>query len=275
MSARNLWWCATLLSLACARPSQGPGYVGTTGKLVFGFNEKGKVLWKLPQAGVRLSAISDSVWVGGTPAPAALVALEPSTGKELWRWSAEGTLVGMGWDSIPPDSIVVACTVERATEMLHVRFQPRTGQVVASWTRPNELPWQEPREGAMCPAGPVQHLIEVAVSSTTAFGFDQEARLRWSLPLRTGEGMRLTNLRYVFLETESGLRSVDRQTGKVLWEREYPSRIRFTSCDGDYVQVTLADGSSWVHEAGTGEPYVAKEGGAAATTRGTTSGSRR
>ncbi len=187
MSARNLWWCATLLSLACARPSQGPGYVGTTGKLVFGFNEKGKVLWKLPQAGVRLSALSDSVWVGGTPAPAALVALEPSTGKELWRWSAEGTLVGMGWGSIPPDSIVVACTVERATEMLHVRFQPRTGEVVASWTRPNELPWQEPREGAMCPAGPVQHLIEVTVSSTTAFGFDQEAKLRWSLPLRGGD----------------------------------------------------------------------------------------
>jgi hypothetical protein len=244
-----------LLGLSCARQPQGPAYVASTETFVFGFDEKGKVLWKTPMPGFRTWAFSDSIWLACSLVPAVLVAIEPTTGKELWRWSGEGLLVGAALDSIPPDCTLVACTVETATAMVHMRLHPRTGHLLARWTRPNELPWPQPRQGAACPVQALEELIEVAFSSATAFGFDQNAKLVWRLPLRPEERPRHFSMRYVVLGTECGLRVLDRRTGNILWERHYPSAVQSLSGDEDYVQVGLADGTYWLHEAATGKPF--------------------
>ncbi|MDZ7393437.1 MAG: PQQ-binding-like beta-propeller repeat protein [candidate division KSB1 bacterium] len=263
MNARRVLLCALLLGLACARHPQGAVYVGSTDKLVFGFDENGRVLWKSSLGGFRAWKFSDSMWLAHSIDPPILVALEPKTGKELWRWSAEGLLVGVGGDSIPPDCTLVACTVETATEMVHVRLHPETGQVLASWSRPNELPWRQPRPGAMCSAEGLQKLIAVVFSSSSAFGFDENAKMVWRLPFRPEENPCHLDPRLVILRTEMGLRVVDRQTGTVLWERQYPSSIEFVSAGRDYVQATLADGTCRLYEAVTGKPYQPKEVGVA------------
>ncbi|MBC7185803.1 MAG: PQQ-like beta-propeller repeat protein [Calditrichaeota bacterium] len=256
MSAQKCWLCVLLLGLTCAGQPQGPLYVGSTDRFVFAFDEKGKVLWKTPMPEFRVWAFSDSIWLARSFEPAVLVALEPTTGKELWRWSADGKLVGVGADSIPPDCTLVACTVETAREMVHVRLRPQTGQLVASWTRRNELPWRQPRQGAACPVPPQEELIEVAFSSSAAFGFDQDAKLVWRLPLRLEEHPCQFSLRYVVLCTERGLRVLEQRSGSILWERNYPSPVQSLIGGGeDYMQVGLADGTYWQHEVATGKSF--------------------
>lgn len=260
MRAGKYWLCVLLLGLTCAGQPQRPVYVASTDRFVFAFDEKGKVLWKTPMPGFRTWAFSDAIWLARSFEPAMLVAIEPMMGKELWRWSADGRLVGVGADCIPPDCTLVACTVETATEMVHVRLCPRTGQLVASWTRPNELPWREPCQGAVCPLPVPEELIEVAFSSSTAFGFDQNAKLVWRLPLRPEEHPCHFPVRYVVLCTECGLRVLERRTGSILWEREYPSPVQSLIGDEDHVQVGLADGTHWLHEVATGKPFRPSQG---------------
>ncbi len=140
--------------LACARQQQEQIYVASTEKVVFGPDERGKVSWKVPLEGFRLWAWCDSVCIVGSHEKATVMSLERRTGKELWRWSAEGQLVGVAMQSLAPDCTRATFAVERATEMLRVEFDAHTGQVLRSWTCPNELPMAAARPGAACPASP-------------------------------------------------------------------------------------------------------------------------
>jgi len=224
--------------------------------VVFGFDERGKVVWKVPLPGFHAWPFSDSICLARSSDPPALVSLERRSGRELWRWSAEeGHLVGVTSDRFPPDCTLVACTVETATEMIHLRLHPRSGQVVTSWTRPNELPWTGRRERTACPAQPLEKEITVASSSAFAFGFDPEARPVWRVPLLPGEWAQPYASRYALLSTQSSLRMLDRQSGHILWQRTYPHPIEFLSGDSEYLQIKLADGTYWLYETATGRPF--------------------
>ena len=245
--------CALLLAAGCT--SRKAGYVASTSRYVFGYDEEGNVVWKRPMPGMRALAAFDSLYLACAGVDTVLVVCgDLHTGEERWRYADSGKLLLGSADRDSAGRPIFYITVSRPGKLTYMHLDATTGKVLKSWTRPSEPLKNKRPPGWVCPAEPVEE-VNIVNSSTHAFGFNRDAKRLWELPLRAGEIARPFGNRFAIIQGRSSFRVLDRRTGQVLWGKELAQEIRSLVGDDEHLQVQLADGSFRLYQTPTGRPF--------------------